>query len=157
MFSTKNFFPQKCFPPKIFSTISPLSLPSLPFLHWLGASFQLYINEENCSAIISGFRVIPQHLLFSSPQIHFRSICSSPASHILSSSVCLFVSFFVTLIHEFLTKATGQSFWPVKLKLFFGKVQGPSCQPFWKLGGWDPLRGFFAPPQNAPNKKKSCS
>mgnify|MGYP003444079638 CR=1 FL=1 len=85
MFSTKNFFSRKIFCITNFfhnfSTQSPLPA----FLHWLGASFQLYINEENGSAIISGFRVIPQHLLFSSPQIHFRSICSSPAPHILSS------------------------------------------------------------------------
>ena len=39
---------------------------------------------------------------------------------------CLFVCLFVTLIFRILRKATGQSFRPVKLKFFFGKVQGPT-------------------------------
>ena len=29
--------------------------------------------------------------------------------------------------------------------------------PFLEIGGWDPPKGLFLPPQNAPANKKSCS
>ncbi len=79
----------------------------------------------------------------------------------LGRQVCLFVcfsvSFSVTLILRILQKATGQSFRPIKLQIFTSKVQGPTGYPFWRLGGWDPPKGLFLPPQNAPANKKSCS
>ncbi len=79
------------------------------------------------------------------------------APHTLSSSVCLFVCFSVTLIFRILQKGTGQSFCPIKLQIFTSKVQGPTGYPFWRLGGWNPPKGLFLPPQNAPANKKSCS
>ena len=79
-------------------------------------------------------------------------------TEVRSSSLFICLLFlFVTLMFRILKQATGQSFRPVKLQIFFGKVQGPTCQPFWKLGGWDPPKGPFCPPQNVPDNKKSCS
>ncbi len=70
--------------------------------------------------------------------------------------VFLSVCHSVTLIFRILQKATGQSFRLIKLQIFASKVQGPTGYPFWRLGGWDPHKGLFLPPQNAPAKKKRC-
>jgi len=80
-------------------------------------------------------------------------------TEVRSSSMFIFPFFLpsVTLIFRTLQKATGQSFRPNKLQIFTSKVQGPTGYSFWRLGGWDPLKGLFLPPQNAPTNKKSCS
>ncbi len=72
----------------------------------------------------------------------------------LGRQVCLFFFPSVTLIFRILQKATGQSFRPIKLQIFNSKVQGPTGYPFWRLGGWDPLRGFVCPLKTPQRTKK---
>jgi len=66
--------------------------------------------------------------------------------------VCVCVS--VTLIFRILQNATGQSFRPIKQQIFTSKVQGPTGYPFWRLGGWDPPKGLFAPLKRPQRTKK---
>jgi len=79
----------------------------------------------------------------------------------LARQVCLFFRFsfrfFCYANVRILQKANRPEFSSNQAANFTSKVQGPTGYPFWRLGGWAPLRGFFLPPQNAPANKKSCS
>ncbi len=117
----------------------------------MGASFQLYINDKNTRRSWPVWMLIVAWVDNVRRRFaQYENFSLERLTHYLVLSVCLFV----TLICRILPKATGQSFHPIKLQICTSKVQGPTGYPFWRLGGWDPLRGFFAPSKRPSEQKK---